>query len=188
MLKKELRLKYASLRNKISPKRLSDNSIDIANMLLHLPIWHCDYYHLFLPVLNKKEIDTGPILSILQGKDKNIVLPKVAVDNSLLNYLLTDSTIIKNNKWDIPEPVNGLEVPSLEIDIVFIPLLAFDLYGNRVGYGKGFYDNFLKQCRPDIIKIGLSFFEPEDKAIIDVREEDISLDYCVSPTTIYTFR
>ena len=188
MLKKELRLKYTLRRNKISPTRLSDYSIDIANMLLQLPIWHFNYYHLFLPILNKKEIDTNPILSILQEKDKNIVLPKITLGNSLLNYLLTDSTIIKNNKWGIPEPVDGLEIAPHKIDVVFIPLLAFDIYGNRAGYGKGFYDNFLKQCHLDIIKIGLSLFEPEDKVITDIRKEDIALNYCVAPTAIYTFQ
>ena len=188
MLKKELRLKYSLRRNKISPTLLSDYSIDIANILLQLPIWHFNYYHIFLPVLNKKEIDTNPILSMLQGKDKNIVLPKITVRNSFLSYLLTDNTIIKSNKWGIPEPVDGLKVSPHKIDVVFIPLLAFDIYGNRVGYGKGFYDRFLKQCRSDIIKVGLSLFEPENELIADIRKEDIALNYCVTPTEIYTFQ
>lgn len=70
--------------------------------------------------------------------------------------------------------------------MVFVPLLAFDKNGDRVGYGKGFYDKFLKECKPEIIKIGLSFFEPEEK-IDGIFEEDIKLDYCVTPNEIYTF-
>ena len=69
---------------------------------------------------------------------------------------------------------------------MFIPLLAFDNKGNRVGYGKGYYDNFLSKCTPDVIKIGLSFFEASDE-ITDVFESDIALDYCVTPNTIYQF-
>ena len=47
--------------------------------------------------------------------------------------------------------------------MVFVPLLAFDKAGNRVGYGKGFYDLFLSECRQDVIKVGLSFFEAEEE-------------------------
>src|SRR5690606_8946813 len=106
--------------------------------------------------------------------------------NTLVHYMLTDSTIIKPNKWHIPEPVDGLEVSPDKIDVVFMPLLVFDTFGNRIGYGKGYYDNFLKECRPDVIKIGLSFFDPEAK-IGDLREGDVPMDYCVTPDKIYSF-
>ena len=70
--------------------------------------------------------------------------------------------------------------------MIFVPLLAFDVAGHRTGYGKGFYDRFLAQCRPDVIKIGLSFFEAEGK-ISDVSTTDIVLDYCITPDKVYTF-
>lgn len=78
-------------------------------------------------------------------------------------------------------------MPTSKIDVVFVPLLAYDNKGNRVGYGKGFYDHFLSECREDVVKIGLSFFEPEE-AIEDVSATDIRLDYCVTPMTVYNFR
>jgi len=186
MLKKELRLNYLHLRAKTSFEEVTSSSIRISNKLLELPIWSFDYYHVFLQIPEKKEIDTSFILSILHGKDKNIVVPKISKDNELINYLLTDNTVLKKNVWNIPEPVDGLEVPINKIDVVFIPLLAFDLLGNRVGYGKGFYDNFLKRCRADVVKIGLSFFEAEKK-ITDVGKQDIPMDYCVTPQKIYEF-
>ena len=170
----------------ISPEALSNYSIRIANNLLKLPIWKFDYYHLFLPIVEKREVDTHVILSILQGKDKNIVLPKMGENNTLINYLLTDSTVIKPNNWGIPEPVESLEVPSQKIDVVFIPLLVFDTLGNRIGYGKGYYDNFLKECRSDVLKIGLSLFEAEDE-ISDLRKDDIPMNYCVTPEKTYSF-
>jgi 5-formyltetrahydrofolate cyclo-ligase len=104
----------------------------------------------------------------------------------MLHFLLTDNTRIKKNEYNIPEPVDGLEVPATKIDVVFVPLLAFDKKGHRVGYGKGFYDKFLSECKPETIKIGLSFFEPEE-LISDVFEGDILLNYGVTPNTIYSF-
>lgn len=186
MLKKELRTKFLSLRNSISSDQLSEQSLLLANTLLGLPIWNFSFYHLFLPITEKQEIDTSYILSILQGKDKNVVLPKMAGDQKLTHFLLTDNTVIKPNQWGVPEPLDGLEVPPNKIDVVFIPLLAFDHQGNRVGYGKGYYDIFLKQCKPNVLKIGLSLFEAVEH-IEDVSSEDVSLDYCITPNKTYSF-
>src|SRR5574343_213376 len=102
------------------------------------------------------------------------------------NSLLTYATKIRKNEYHIPEPVDGLEVPVSKNDVIFVPLLAFDTNGNRVGYGKGFYDLFLAASKPGTLKIGLSFFEAEPK-IEDVFEFDQQLHYCVTPNKIYTF-
>lgn len=186
MIKKELRAKYVLLRDKISKGEAEDKSIEIANKLLKLPIWEHNYYHIFLPIEEKKEIDTSSILAILQGKDKHVILPKMNTDNTLTNYLLTDSTVIKKNSYNVPEPVSGIDVLPNKIDVVFVPLLAFDKKGNRIGYGKGFYDSFLSECKPNVLKIGLSFFEAEEQ-IADVYKNDVPLDYCVTPLQIYQF-
>lgn len=186
MLKKDLRLKYASARQDITPQALINSSLTIANRLLSLPIWNAINYHIFLPISSKNEVDTSFILSILHGKDKNIILPKISEENTLQHILLTDNTKIVANSWGVPEPIEGIEVMVSKIDVVFLPLLAFDKKGNRVGYGKGFYDSFLSQCKIDVIKVGLSTFEAEDN-IIDVNENDIPLDFCVTPEKIYSF-
>jgi 5-formyltetrahydrofolate cyclo-ligase len=128
------------------------------------------------------------VLHILQGKDKNVVISKSDFQTrEMTNFLLTDTTIIKKNKWNIPEPAEGIEVPAHKIDVVFVPLLAFDLEGHRVGYGKGFYDIFLAGCRKDVMKIGLSLFEAEER-ISGVLSSDVPLDYCVTPHKIYDFK
>lgn len=186
MLKKDLRLKYSRLRKTISKESLLNYSLAIANKTLKLPIWNAEYFHIFLPIPEKNELDTTFILSILQGKDKTIVLPKVSGKNRLKHFLLTDSTKLKLSAWGIPEPVDGIELPEAKIDVVFVPLLAFDKTGNRVGYGKGFYDIFLQKCKSDVIKVGLSLFEAEER-ITDTNAYDIPLDYGVTPNTTYSF-
>lgn len=185
--KKELRLHYKSLRKEFTEDDIEEQSLAIANNLISLPIWDKTYYHVFLPIEEQKEVNTEYILHLLSGKDKEIVVSKSDFDTrGMSHFLLTDNTKIKKNEYNIPEPVNGLPVPSETIDVVFVPLLAFDVFGNRVGYGKGFYDKFLAECKPETIKIGLSFFEAENQ-IEDVFESDIKLDYCVTPLKIYTF-
>ena len=187
MLKHELRKKYKNLRAGISPTKASDLSLVLANSSLQIPIWDFFYYHIFLSIEDKNEVDTLPLITLLQGKDKNIVIPKVVGSNSLENYLLTDTTAFKKSAWGVPEPVEGIEVPENKIDVVFVPLLAFDEAGNRVGYGKGFYDGFLGKCPKETRKIGLSFFAAEPEPITDVHANDVKLDYCITPEKVYAF-
>ncbi|MDO5978607.1 5-formyltetrahydrofolate cyclo-ligase [Flavivirga spongiicola] len=187
MIKKELRQKYKTLRKHLSLEQIDELSLSIANQVLELPIWEHSFYHLFLSIEEQREVSTDYILNILSGKDKNIVISKSDFKTGLMtHFLLTDNTRIKKNKYNIPEPVDGIAISNDKMDVIFIPLLGFDKAGNRVGYGKGFYDRFLANCKPETIKIGLSFFETED-TITDVYESDIKLDYCVTPETIYTF-
>jgi len=187
MLKKELRTKYKALRNQLSENDLEEMSLAIANKVLALPIWEKTYFHIFLPISEQKEVNTEYILHLLSGKDKEIIISKSDFETrEMIHFLLTDNTKIKKNEYNIPEPVDGLEVPTKKIDVVFVPLLAFDKTGHRAGYGKGFYDKFLKDCKPEIIKIGLSFFEAEE-LIEDVFENDVKLDYCVTPNRVYEF-
>ncbi len=187
MDKTDLRKKYKALRQALSEAEIEAKSLAIANQLLSLDIWHKTYFHLFLSIEKHKEIDTEFILQILAGKDKEIVVSKSDFEGrKMTHFLLTDNTKFVLNAYDIPEPINGLEVPTDKIEVVFVPLLAYDKKGHRVGYGKGFYDIFLSECKPETLKIGLSFFEPEE-VISDVLETDIRLDYCVTPEKTYRF-
>ena len=89
-----------------------------------------------------KEVDTSYLLSILLGKDKQPIIPKIADDFLLEHYLLTDQTPLKPNRWGIPEPLSGIPITPQLIQVVFVPLLAFDCQGHRVGSGRGYYDRF----------------------------------------------
>ena len=185
MLKKDIRQKYKSLRAQLTQEQLEEQSFEIAQRLLELNIWNKTYFHLYLSIDSQKEVCTEPLLNILFAKNKEVVLPKSDFNSFEMSHLLlTENTRIQKNKYGIPEPLDGIEVPLAKIEVVFVPLLAFDTMGNRVGYGKGFYDRFLKKTTA--LKIGLSVFEPEAR-VEDVLPEDVSLDYCVTPLKTYQF-
>ncbi len=187
MTKKELRLKYKTLRQDLSEAKINDYSLAIANQLLTLDIWDFIFFQIFLTIEEQKEINTDYILNILAGKDKNIIISKSNFeDYTMTHYLLTDNTKIKKNEYNIPEPIDGIEIKLEQLEVVFIPLLAFDNVGHRIGYGKGFYDRFLADCKPETIKIGLSFFQPEHETF-EASENDIKLDYCVTPNAVFQF-
>lgn len=186
MTKAEIRTLYKQKRQQLRPEEILHGSAQIANALLKLPIWEKQNFHVFLTISRLNEIDTEQILPILFGKEKNIIVSKVLNSNDLTHFLLTENTPITQNTWGIPEPISGQEIPPTAIDVVFVPLLAFDFQGNRLGYGKGFYDKFLRQCRPDVIKIGLSLF-PAETQILPTTPGDVPLNYCVTPQKTYTF-
>ena len=187
MNKKELRAKYKNLRADLSFDAIEELSLQIANQSLKLQIWDCENYHVFLSILEHKEVQTDYMMHILNGKDKNIIISKSDFETrNMAHILLTDNVIIRKNHWNIPEPQNGFPIKDDLIEVVFVPLLAYDEKGNRVGYGKGFYDIFLSKCNPNVVKVGLSFFDPEPE-ISDANVYDIKLDYCITPEKVFKF-
>lgn len=188
MNKDALRKIYKEKRSGLEQDAIETLSLAIANKALRVPIWNFSTYHLFLPIQRQNEVDTSFLLSALQGKDKEVVISRSDFnEGSMRHFLLTEETPIKVNPYGIPEPQSGPEVEAQILDVVFVPLLAYDRKGNRVGYGKGFYDRFLNQCRKTTLKVGLSFFAP-CSSIDDADENDIALDMCITPEEVYDFR
>ena len=181
-----LRTEYQKRRDSLTEEQIADCSIQISNLSLTLNIWEYSLYHLFMTNEKNKEIDTSYLLSVIQGKDKQPVIPKIVDDNRLEHFLLNDQTLLKNNRWGIPEPLCGITINPKQIEVVFVPLLVFDQHGHRVGYGKGYYDRFLDQCSESTLKVGLTFFDPITK-IEDIETHDISLDFALTPERIYAF-
>lgn len=143
----------------------------------------------FFPLEKYAEVNTHLFTRYLQFTipDINVAFPVTDFSTDEISaVLVNDETDFIENKYGIFEPQIGEEVAPDEIDIVFVPLLAFDQNGFRVGYGKGFYDRFLQHCNDEVIKIGFSYFEAADK-IEDTHRFDVPLNYCITPRKIYEF-
>lgn len=182
-----LREKYKKLRENISENSIEEMSLQIANQALKLPIWDKTYYHIFLSIPTKKEVNTEYLMHILQGKDKSIVVSKADFETQEMTHiLLQENTFIKISDYGIPEPISGIEILPKILEVIFVPLLAYDKNGHRIGYGKGFYDRFLQNCDTNTLFIGLSFFAPELE--IPFENTDIPLDYCITPEKIFDFK
>jgi 5-formyltetrahydrofolate cyclo-ligase len=114
------------------------------------------------------------------------VMVEIDGNSEMSTMIVDDNTIFETNKFGIDEPIEGIDMIPSEIDLFIVPLLSFDKKGNRVGYGKGYYDRFLKRCRRDCMKIGFSYFDPIEK-IDDLSPFDIKLDYCITPDRIFSY-
>lgn len=189
MTKKELRTIYKEKRRNLSlPEIEKANDLILINFQkLNLPFINC--VHTYLASSTLYEAETRNILRYLefQNPDLKIVAPTIdLLEQKMKNFCLNEDTVFAINSYGIEEPVSGDTVGIEEIDLVLLPLLAFDKSGFRVGYGKGFYDRFLKDCKRQTVKIGLSFFEAVDE-IWDVGSFDVPMDCCVTPASIYSF-
>ena len=189
MTKKEARKEFLAKR-----KALNDAERDILNLQIYNRLFASDFLemihtvHIFLSMERTREPDTWQIIDKIRREAPGIrlVVPKINENGTLDHIYFEGLHQLKLNEWGILEPSQGIPASINKIDFVFVPLAAFDVEGNRVGYGKGHYDRFLKDCRPDCTKAGLSFFKAAEK-FSDVEEHDIPLDVCFTPERVYNF-
>jgi 5-formyltetrahydrofolate cyclo-ligase len=190
MGKSELRNEYLNRRKALTRGRYWTYNENILDQIRQMDWSAHRVVHLFLPITENKEVDTFSILQFFNEHYPQIgvVVPRTDFTTLTMVNVLFDKmyTILGKNKYGIPEPIHGKIITEDQIDVVFMPLLAFDTLGNRVGYGKGFYDRFLAGCRPDVLKVGLSFFGPVE-TIDDLNEFDHPMNLCITPEKIWRF-
>lgn len=185
MLKAEARKYYRGLRKEFSKEEVNQMSLQIFEQIKRFNLSNNQVFHIFLPIEKNNEINTYPIIDWLYEQKKSVVLPLVIGDD-MINCKVVQGFQTQLNTLQISEPINYTEIDSNQIDVVFVPMFVTDQYGNRVGYGGGYYDKFLARCKPNVKKIGLTYFRPID-IIQDAYKGDIALDYCVTPEEIISF-
>jgi 5-formyltetrahydrofolate cyclo-ligase len=187
MTKQQIRENYKKKRSIVTNDQLNTISESICSILFENFELRNKTISLFLPIEEQNEINTYLILEKAIFNGTRVGLPKINNQNiSLKHFLFENTQQLIVNKLGIPEPSYGKELFSTEFDIVFVPLLAIDLKGNRVGYGKGYYDRFLKECKEECLFIGLHLYD-EFTNIEDINIFDIALHYCITPTRIIQF-
>ena len=187
MTKAQIRAKYKLLRMLLSENDIREKSISIAEIVRGLNIWDKHFFHVFMPIEKLKEVDTNYLIKFLQSKGKSIVVSKSDFNTlKMSHYLLEDDTVFSKNKFNIPEPIDANIIDIDKIEVVFVPLLAFDKQGHRIGYGKGFYDRFLSKCNLNCVFIGLSFFEAEED-FVEIHDNDFKLHFCLLPEKAVRF-
>jgi len=184
MKKSELRTLYLERRSSYSLAQISEASARITELFFDsVDLNKVERFHCFIPIAKFSEIDTLPIFHRLWESYTTIetFAPRSNLETGEIEsaYFTLESALVEN-KWGIREPVGKGIADAESIDMVLVPLVCFDMRGHRVGYGKGFYDRFLAECRKGCMKIGLSFFGPEN-VIDNVDEHDVTLDLFITP-------
>jgi len=189
MEKKELRKVYKKKRVELTTKEteIKQDLLLIQFQMLELPFLQA--IHTYIAASELNEPDPENIVRWLQFGNPGLITAAPVADfksGEMKHVCFDENTEFVLNKFNVAEPLGTEELPAEFFDLVIVPLLAFDENGFRVGYGKGFYDRFLSACKPDVLKIGLSFFPAVDQ-IDDTNTFDQRLDYCITPERIYEF-
>ena len=183
--KRYLRQLFRNKRSKLSSQELSEASIQILNQIMTGKLIEGKLVMLYMSSQNQQELPTDALFSL--SDHYGICVPKVVNNGGVMEAVMWNKNMSTNtNGWGIKEPLSDTYISPENIDTVVVPLLCFDAAGNRVGYGKGFYDRFLERCSKEVKTIGLSYFKPVDK-ITDVENTDIPLDVVVTPKRVYRF-
>ncbi len=187
MTKKELRAHYKHLRKTLAPGVLDRYSDQICDVVLSNFQLGGKYVSLFLPIERHQEINTYKLWEKAVNLDAHVAVPKANFETHDMKHILFENeNQLEINHYGIPEPKKGRVIAADRFDYVFVPLLAVDMEGHRVGYGRGFYDRFLRKCAPGCQFIGLHLFDVEDR-IDDVLPTDIRLHACVTPERLIRF-
>lgn len=135
--------------------------------------------HTYVSMNERREVNTDELIQELFESEKKVVVPITNFSEHSLNHVeLRSFGELITNKWGVRDPeVKENEVQAEELDLIIIPMAAADRKGNRLGYGQGFYDRFLKQTEG--FKVGLIF---SDFLFDEIPAEDfdIKLDVIIT--------
>lgn len=140
--------------------------------------------HAFLPIARNREVDTWPVIRRLMEASVPVVISVTDFEKQEMHHYLYEKEIkFRLNRFHIPEPVNARTADLTVVDLILVPFLAADKKGNRIGYGKGYYDRLLATLPPDLTKVGLTVGSLFDYLPF-AESHDIKLDYCITPYEI----
>lgn len=189
MVKKELRKEYIKKRHQLTDPDIVELEEMIFDHFRSIDLQGIQVLLSYYPIPERNEFDTIICEQLLRLENPGLQVcwPRLGDDGVTMHAVpVKNDTVFKKNIYNIAEPSGDEIIDPQLVDAIFVPLLAFDIKGYRVGYGKGYYDRYLARCAQDIVKIGFSYFEAVD-TIEDIDQYDVPLNYCITPTRVYEF-
>lgn len=144
MSKREIRQQLRSKMACVSPASLHERSIQACSQLARTPEYaRSEIIMVFLSL--PTEVDTTPLVLQAWRDRKRVLAPKVSWEQRRMLPIQINSLSddLSESVLGIREPADGVPIPLANIDMVIVPGIGFDLTGNRLGRGRGFYDRFL---------------------------------------------
>ena len=185
MLKSELRKEYKEKRSALTDSQRYSFDLSISEGIKSFLLQNdLKKVHVFLPIEKWKEFNSFQVLNDKELSRVSFCVPVVdGEEMKAVAYNLESLTI---SKWGIPEPKGDYISDVSDLELILVPLLVCDYRGSRVGYGKGFYDRFLKSLPVSVKKIGVSYF-PLLTNEIDTDDWDIPLNGVFTPEGFIEF-
>ncbi|MEZ0536143.1 5-formyltetrahydrofolate cyclo-ligase [Caldicellulosiruptoraceae bacterium PP1] len=183
MTKNELRKKALCKRKQLNSdyKNLCDKII-FQRLLIYLKNKQINNIFIYLNLVN--EVDTKHIINYFLIQKINVYVPKIIDNKEMVAIKIDKDTEYKKNSLKINEPLEGIQISPEKLDLCIIPIVGFDENCNRLGFGRGYYDRFLKRTPMSCLRIGLAYEVQKCKAI-PIEKHDITLDCIITEKRIY---
>ena len=182
--KKDLRNIILNKRNSIDNNTKEEMDREIFNRLINLDLYK-EGKNIFIYLSFGSEIDTNPIIDRALEDGKEVYIPKVYKSNKEMKAIRLNSfEDLEENSMGILEPKDDSNFIDKEnIDLIIVPGAVFDLEGNRIGYGGGYYDRFLSNIKDKRNKVALAY-DLQIVENIEAEEHDIKVDYIITNSRI----
>lgn len=182
-MKNLIRKKTLDIRNSLEHEYVVDASEKVFNNLKKMEAFK-KAKHVMIYIDFKNEISTQSIMTYLLSKNKHIIVPFTNTnDFSIIPALINNLDDLSIGNYGILEPPLDKTDSSHSslIDLVIAPGIVFDVEGNRIGFGKGYYDSFLSKLSSKVPVIALAY-DFQIKDAIPFEPHDIKMDYIITPT------
>jgi len=189
MIKKNVRKEYLQRRMDTPEEDLQQQMALMAFQFRKLTLPPVKFLMSYSPLLSRREFDVSVCEDMLKIQNPSLQIAWPRIDEQTRDMdavIMQRGGLFTKNRYNVLEPISSTIIEPEVLDVIFVPLVAFDERGYRVGYGKGYYDRFLARCKPGIIRVGFCYFEPV-RPIEDVHQFDIPLNYCITPYRTYEF-
>ena len=171
-------------RRSLSNFELEEKSDTILNTLFNLSEYQqAECIHCYLSIKKNGEVTTDSIIQNALDNEKKVIVPRVEKGNQLSHHQITGFSQLEENKWGVREPTDNNPADPEAADIIIVPMTGGDRQKNRLGYGKGYYDQFLSGVSSPL-KIGLLFDCTLYTSTIPVEDFDIQLDMLITESEI----
>ncbi|MEP4148970.1 MAG: 5-formyltetrahydrofolate cyclo-ligase [Halioglobus sp.] len=178
--KLKLRRHMRQLRRALTQNQRDRAAIELARHVTALPGWdNASKVALYLP--SDGEADPSLIEKALRSSGKAPYLPVIQADNSLLFAPWEESGQLQKNRFGIPEPQTATSNAD-ELEIILLPLVAWDAQGQRLGMGGGYYDSSLAAAS-NVIKVGVAFELQRVDALV-TEPWDIRMDFIATESRL----
>jgi 5-formyltetrahydrofolate cyclo-ligase len=191
--KKELRRLLRHKRRHVGTAEQKNVSCSVVDRILSLPVF-LNSQKIAAYISQENEIDLSALIQYALNRQKEIYLPKLMPYHEIKFYSYHGGDTLICNAFNIAEPCVSDDscIDPMNVDIVLMPLVGFDLTGARLGRGGGYYDQAFQGClrsfcRSYPLRIGVAY-EFQKVSQIKTDSTDVRLDMVVTQETVYDFR
>lgn len=183
-----LRERLLRQRQGLAPEQVMAASREITRRCVDVIEWDkVRFLHSYVQIAARKEVNSWPLLEhVWEHQPQVATAVPIMRGGRIVSVQVDDSTHWQENSLGIPEPTDGIPLDIEQLfDVIIVPVLGFDRWGQRLGYGKGHYDRFLR-TQPNALTIGLAYVCLEVEPAIPAEPHDVALKHIITEEEVIT--